>query len=257
MNDKPAPLTDFDLLAYADGQLDAARHSEVERLLAENPVQAETVGEWRQQDEALAALFGPASEEVVPGRLQPRNIVRAGAAARNRVLQFAAAATVLVGVGIGAGWMARGLTEPSGRSGVTLVSEAVTAHSIYSVEVVHPVEVRADQEAHLATWLSRRLDRPLTIPDLRAKDFDLVGGRLLPAETGPAAQFMYEDKAGHRVTLYVVPRSGNSETALLYSQLDRLEAFYWTDKGISCAIVGDLPRDRLKALAVASYDQLG
>ena len=257
MNDKPAPLTDFDLLAYADGQLDAARHAEVERLLAEYPEHAATADEWRRQDEALSALFAPVGEEPVPQRLRPGQIVRVRAETRNRALQFAAAAIVLVGVGIGAGWMARGLTEPSAQPGATLVSEAVTAHSVYSVEVVHPVEVRADQETHLATWLSRRLDRPLTIPDLRNKDFNLVGGRLLPAETGPAAQFMYEDKAGHRVTLYVVPHIGNSETALLYRQLDRLEAFYWTDKGISCAIVGDLPREARKALAVASYDQLG
>ena len=46
------------------------------------------------------------------------------------------------------------------------------------------------------TWLSRRLGRQLTAPDLAAQGFDLIGGRLLPASTGPAAQLMIRIRAG-------------------------------------------------------------
>ena len=35
------------------------------------------------------------------------------------------------------------------------------------VEVAHPVEVGAAQEAHLLQWLSKRLGRKLAAPDLR------------------------------------------------------------------------------------------
>ena len=45
-------------------------------------------------------------------------------------------------------------------------------------------------------WLSKRLGRPLVVPDLAAVGFRLMGGRLLPAEDGPAAQFMYETGKG-------------------------------------------------------------
>ena len=48
-----------------------------------------------------------------------------------------------------------------------------------------------------------------------------MGGRLLPAEDGPAAQFMYENCTGERLTLYL--RSG-------------IGAFYWSDEGFDYAI---------------------
>jgi hypothetical protein len=38
------------------------------------------------------------------------------------------------------------------------------------------------QEAHLIQWLSKRLGRQLIAPDLTAGGFQLMGGRLLPAD---------------------------------------------------------------------------
>ena len=61
----------------------------------------------------------------------------------------------------------------------------------------------ADQEAHLVAWLSKRLGTQLKIPQLSGLGFNLVGGRLLPGDQGPVAQFMYQDAQGQRLTLYV------------------------------------------------------
>lgn len=33
--------------------------------------------------------------------------------------------------------------------------------------------------------------------------YELIGGRLLPGNAGPVAQFMYHDSSGQRLTLYV------------------------------------------------------
>ena len=79
------------------------------------------------------------------------------------------------------------------------------------------MEVDAGQEAHLMQWLSKRLGRQLVTPDLSGAGFRLMGGRLLPAEDGPAAQFMYENGTGERLTLYL--RSGiGDETAFRYHE---------------------------------------
>ena len=59
------------------------------------------------------------------------------------------------------------------------------------------MEVDAGQEAHLMQWLSKRLGRQLVTPDLSGAGLRLMGGRLLPAEDGPAAQFMYENDTGN------------------------------------------------------------
>ncbi len=53
------------------------------------------------------------------------------------------------------------------------------------------------------TWLSNRLKRSMTIPSLTEYGFQLVSVRLLPGEEGPAAQFMYQNAAGERLTLYI------------------------------------------------------
>jgi anti-sigma factor RsiW len=67
---------------------------------------------------------------------------------------------------------------------------------------------------------------------------------------------MYEDNAGHRVTLYIVPAKEGRETSFRYATFDRLDAFSWTDETISCALVGQLPRDRLREIAMQAYKQL-
>jgi len=81
-----------------------------------------------------------------------------------------------------------------------ITADAIAAHRTYSVEVRHPVEVDAGQEAHIVQWLSKRLGHQLIVPDLTVAGFRLMGGRLLPAEDGPAAQFMYENGTGERLT---------------------------------------------------------
>jgi anti-sigma factor RsiW len=115
-----------------------------------------------------------------------------------------AASWLAVGAGVGAvigGSVPRSFEVPSQAPAFARLADV--AYAVYSPEVRHPVEVGAPDEAHLTSWLSMRLGQPLSVPSLQEYGYTLVGGRLLPGETGPAAQFMYEDQAGARVTLYV------------------------------------------------------
>ena len=76
-----------------------------------------------------------------------------------------------------------------------VAGNAIAAHRIYVSERLHPVEVPAEQEAHLVQWLSRRVGKPLTAPNLKPQGYRLIGGRLLPAGGEAAALFMYENRA--------------------------------------------------------------
>jgi anti-sigma factor RsiW len=67
--------------------------------------------------------------------------------------------------------------------------------------------------------LSKRLGRQLVVPDLAVAGFRLMGGRLLPAEDGPAAQFMYENANRDRLTLYLRAGVGD-ETAFQQTSPD-------------------------------------
>lgn len=252
-------ISESDLIAYADGELDAERRAEVEAHLAAAPEDAATVAAWRRQDEALATLYGSVAEEAVPARLGIRQLERRRTMGTAGGWRMAAAAVFLLFAGGAAGWLVHGGPGSGGAAaaGGALVTEALDAHALYAGEVVHPVEVRGDDRSHLKAWLSKRLDRQLAVPDLKSAGFTLVGGRLLPAGTSPAAQFMYEDRSGRRITLYIVPIKEQPETAFRYTKTGSLEAFSWTDEAIACAVVGDLPRDQLHALAMAAYRQLG
>ena len=189
------------------------------------------------------------------GALSPYRIDREIRTNRSRNMRMAAAAVLLVAVSGLSGWFGRELATGLSQADFSLVSEAMAAHSLYTREVVHAVEVKADQEEHLATWLSKRLDRPLVIPDLRKQGMTFVGGRLLPANGGPAAQYMYEDESGKRVTLYIVPAAGKEETSLRYTASNGLVSWLWTDNELECALVGDLPRERLQEIAMSAYKQ--
>ncbi|MXN48469.1 anti-sigma factor [Shinella kummerowiae] len=245
-----------DLHAYADGMLDAPARAAVEAYLADNPGAAEEVAGWKRQNESLRVLYDfPA--EPVPRRLDVHHIEREIRPATGRSGRMAAAAVLFLTLGAAIGWYGGGRFSTAQPAEIALADEAMKAHRVYSGEVIHPVEVWAGEKAHLKAWLSKRLDRSLAIPDLAASGFTLVGGRLLPSANGPAAQVMYQDETGRRVTLYIVPvKSDREETSFRHAAIGPLEAFVWTDEAISCALVGDVPRDRLLELATLAYKQL-
>lgn len=251
MNKQPL---ESDLHAYVDGRLDVVRRAEVEAWLAANAEDAVRVADWQRQKEALHRRFDPVLEEMVPERLLQAGTGRGAFAYRS--LGGMAAALAWVVVGGMAGYFVRG---PGEAGSAPLASRAIThqaalAHAVFVPEVRHPVEVGADQEAHLVQWLSKRLGTSIRAPSLQASGFKLMGGRLLPGEAGPAAQFMYQDAGGRRVTLYLRTKAtGGTGTAFRFARENGLSAFYWVDGSVGYALVGDLKRDELLGLAESAY----
>lgn len=253
-----APVTEADLQAYADGRLEESRRMAVEAWLAARPEEAERVADYRRLSEALRGAYDAVLEEPVPERLP--QALRPGP----RLRRYAAvAAWLAVGIAIGviSGWQlheTRPAAPPAADIGAGMAHRAAIAHATYSPEVRHPVEVGADQEAHLVAWLSKRLGAPLRAPKLEAVGYNLVGGRLLPGESGPVAHFMYQCNQGTRVTLYVRTEAANNrETAFRYAEEGKVRVFYWIDRKLGYALSsGDISKDDLFKVANAVYQQL-
>jgi anti-sigma factor RsiW len=250
-------VCDDDLLAYVDGALPPERVEEVEAWLAANPRDAERVRQWREQVDGLHRLFDPVLDEPIPSRL----CVGVVTAPKQRpwlgpILRIAAMLVLVSGSGAGGWWLRGGVGGGVQPTGVMVASEALTAHVVFAAEVRHPVEVAATERTHLVAWLSKRLGAELKVPDLSAAGFSLVGGRLLPASSGPAAQFMYENADGRRVTLYLRRNPDGNETAFRFAAQGRVESFYWLDGSLGYALVGDVERERLMEMAKAVYHQL-
>lgn len=268
-----SPITEADLHAWIDGQLSAERGREVEAYVAARPEEAARVQAWRAQKQELHARFDPVQDETVPQRLLH--------AARPRSTWFAqryAAGIAIALVSAAVSWFARGALDaeasrlasaPAGPSHAASTApelsgfarRAAVAHVVYSPDVRRPVEVGADQEQQLVAWLSKRLGTEVKPPSLQALGYELIGGRLLPGDTGPVAQFMYHDAIGQRLTLYVTreaPRlAGESQTAFRFGQDGPVNVFYWVDKNFGYAISGGVERQVLRRVSQEVYRQLG
>ncbi|HEV3011594.1 MAG TPA: anti-sigma factor [Burkholderiales bacterium] len=251
------PVSEQDLQAYADGKLPQERHAAVAAWLAAHPEDAERIESYRRLAEELRSTYDGVLDEPVPERLQ--RTLRPARARRVALV----AMWVALGAALGAilGWQLHSLQRfppPAAEAASVLAKRAAVAHATYSPEVRHPVEVGADQETHLVAWLSKRLGTQLRAPKLESVGYSLVGGRLLPGESGPVAHFMYQCKAGTRVTLYVrSDMASNRSTAFRYAREGSVGVFYWVDGKSGYALSsGDISKEDLLNVANAAYQQL-
>lgn len=234
------------------------------------PDDDDALPDWARQRDALRQLHREVLDEPVPlALLAAAERAEGRRADQTRWMRWGGMAAGLL-MAFAAGWLASGQWSPGahgramarGPLGPEFVHAAAVAHAVYAPEKRHPVEVAAAEQQHLVQWLSRRLDRPLKVPDLSAEGYTLVGGRLLPGDQGARAQFMFEDGAGQRITLYLgalndgaaVAQSGGS--AFSFSAEGPVPSFYWVEGGFGYALAGKLPRESLLRLATVVYRQL-
>lgn len=264
--------TDEQLSACLDGELQGAERQAVEAWLREHPEDAARVRLWAADAEALRVRLSPWLAEPVPPALAAvvqRGVPGSAVLRRPVVLpRWAMAASaagllllggVLGGLGVWQWQPARGAAAGLAAAGAVQtgwVQRAAAAHAVYVPEPRHAVEVKA-QEEHLARWLTRRIDVPVKLFDLREQGFELVGGRLLPDGAGKSAQLMYQDAQGLRVTVYLRKPEVGTPAAFRYERQGELGLFYWVESGAGYALVGNLPREQLLALAEAIYRQGG
>ena len=254
MSDKQQDIDETELHAYVDGLLDDDRRAVVEAALEADSDRAEQVRAYQEQNRRLMSLFGDVTKEEIPERLSVDQLIRRNAWQRR--IRAVAAAALWLAVGLGSGWGANELLRQSPTSPLEIACQAVDAHRVYTVEVRHPVEVEADEEKHLVAWLSKRLDYKIHMPHLDGFGYQLVGGRLLPSKQGAAAQFMYEDASGRRLTLYATKTLKNKVTAFRFTKAGGISAFYWLDGPVAYALIGEMERSELLQITNVAYEAL-
>lgn len=264
------PIGDDDLQAYLDGRLEGDRLQAVEVYLAANPEVAAGLAHDREIGAALRTALQAKFTEPLPQRLRLAEIQGMRRRKQMRQLRLIASLGFVLLTGAAGGWFARDMlapTSPGIDSGsvaaLSFTRDALSAYRTFVVEKRHAVEVDASQETHLVSWLSKRLGRQIQAPALEAFGFHLMGGRLLPATDAAgadvaAAQFMYENDDGRRMTLYV--RTGSdktgvgAETAFRFQQSGDAATFAWIDRGCGFALTAPTDRAQLLPIAEAIYE---
>jgi anti-sigma factor RsiW len=234
------PIEEDDLQAWVDGRLAPEDIEAVELYFAAHPELRERWLQYAEHRKELRAAYAGPAEKPIPARLCVARLMAAQRRRRHRQFaRIAAAAALLIVGGIG-GWSAHDLLPA-----LTSSASAVLANSVFDDAIA----------AHLVQWLSKRLGHRLTVPDLNALGFRLMGGRLLPADSGPAALFMYEDGKGTRLSCYYLVVDVVGETEFQFREQNGISAFYWVDDGLAYAIAANAPRDWLLKVAEIVYQQ--
>jgi anti-sigma factor RsiW len=253
-------IEEDDLQAWVDRRLTPKDNEAVEAYFAAHPESRARWSQYAEQREELRAVFAGPAEKMMPARLRIARLLAAQRRRRHRRLGRVAAAVALLTAGGIGGWGAHDLLPAltSSASAVlasSVFDDAIAAHRTFSVETRHPVEVGANEEAHLVQWLSKRLGHQLIVPDLGELGFRLMGGRLLPADSGPAALFMYEDAKGTRLSCYYIVTAVGGETEFKFREENGISAFYWVEDGLAYAIAANAPRGLLLKVAEMVYQE--
>lgn len=256
MSKQSNTISEHDLHAYVDGRLDGSQHDRVAAAIASDPELAGRAEALRRLSEAMHAAYDPVLSEPVPPEML-HTVISGG---RPPLLRLAAAAGWMIIGGVIGGFIVSQADLEFGAQTASvrpLSREAAYAHAVYVPEVRHPVEVGAAEREHLNAWLSKRLATPVVAPDVREAGYQLVGGRLLPDAGRPAAQFMYEDAHGSRVTLYVRTHGDDArETALRHVEDGGIGVVYWLDGRLAYALAGSIERAELERIAQEMYRAL-
>jgi anti-sigma factor RsiW len=259
MTPRGRPVKEDDLHARIDGQLPRERFEEVDAYLAAHPEEQTRFSQYAQQRQALRAAFAAQADSPIPmglrvahlleqqrrRRLRPTRSDRRGGVpdclGRRRRLGCARPC------GPGKLVAARGGRTHDHRRCDRRASDILgrgPPPGRGRCQPGDPSRAMALQAAGPTTRRTRSCRRRVP-PD---------GGRLLPGEDGPAAQFLYENGNGERLTLYL--RAGvGGETAFRFHEEGSIGAFYWSDEGFGYAIAAKADRNLLLRIAEIIYRQ--
>ncbi len=242
----PIPLiTDQDLHAFVDGELDGPRYRRVVAHLATHPVAAERINGFLRQHGELAVLhehladLDPLADartseltRELAGTIRHQRRVRLGLAGSG------VAAVVLVGL-----W---GLWGPDpGRVAERL---AWTRDLVDSGPQVLFGRDPFGGTPQLAAYSIRR-------PDLAAHGLKFVGGDALQGGDSPSVRLVDEDEEGRRVFLFVGAVGSDADVALTLVPEGHI-SLNWRRGPMVFALIGPKESDQLLAVMAATSEFL-
>jgi len=238
----PDAISELDLMAYVDDQLDPERRIAVEDHLSRHPVlAAQIMDDLRRRDELRLALTEAASTlsnhrlELPAERLGRRLSFRMALHRNRRVI----AASILVG----AGWFAHAMfggigADPASAAHILPVyaDEAIQAHRTVLVESQHDAAPAANAGGSIP------------LPHLPAT-FAPVGSHLVPTERGSAVQMLIHGPDEELLTLFAVETdSFNIEPPHAEAVRD-VNVAYWQSGWVAYVLSGTGDQKELLSLA--------
>ena len=249
MTDYRPAVRDLDLMAYADGLLDAdpERQAEVETYLRHHPQEGARVRDYAAQNTAIRRLYSPVLSEPVPERLRAVLEER-----RGRALGPVARAVIAAGLMLVAGftgWVIgqRGQSAPWPLQAV-VERMRMTADRPYVLsrsDSDRALEPAMAERTPPLDWLSHQIAVSLQLPDLTSQGFTLVEKRLVAANGPPAVQVIYATSSGRQLSLFLRTRWQDETPQLRFAETDGVTMVYWLEGPLAYALAGQLDRQEM------------
>ena len=229
-------VTESDLHAFVDGQLDAPRRIEVADYLAGHPeAAAQVMGDLRTRDElrlalAAAPAAAPAARSDELARRLGRSLAR-----RRLVDRFRPATAAMIMLAIG--WTAHSQLG------------ATTAQALGTVPPYVETAVRAHQTSQLRAGMRSQPEAPafdraeilsataIEVPAL-PRGWRVADVQVFPSEFGPSIEMAIEAGAMGRVSLFAARPGNFAVYSAESSQRGDVGAAYWQMGEVAYVLVG-------------------
>ncbi len=227
-------ITDTDLSAFLDGELESGRAAQVEQELAIDTTLARRLNAFAADRRLTAALFAPVAGLDLPAAWQLRLSRPTRPPAIRSLPVWAALAAGIVLAVIGA----RFALAPRGDQ---LIAEALQAGQ---------TGLSPPSQTHAALpVIGGMAVRP---PDLARFGLALAAVGVHPAEH--AVSFLYRNPAGEQVTLFVRPSPGSTRFEM--TQSGGFRVCIWQDDVLTAVLAGHMEAGAMMRLAAAAYAAL-
>ena len=244
------PITEADLHAFIDGQLEAARRVEVEDYLARHPdVAAQVMADMRARDMLRLAFADAPARRSLRLLEAAHRLERSFAWRRIRLCVRQAAAIAFL---IGLGWVAHD------RTGVFEIGDTEAAPR-------PPAFVMDAQHAHETAQLRARMVSQVATPVYNPAEILKETGIILPAlpvswrvtdvqvfpsHEGHSIEVSLEASALGRVSLFAAQLSSSGVMAPRTARSPTGRTVYWQSGALAYALTGSAPEPALKQAAL-------
>jgi anti-sigma factor RsiW len=246
-------LSEGELHAFIDGELDDARAGAVAAIIAASPALSERVERFGFDKDMIPRAYGPLIDLPLPASLrQAVTGARPAGPARRAPIRFIPAAMALA-----AAIVVAVIAYPilSNLGGDPLVTEALAVRD----GQVHAERRYADAE--IATTATRdqlvkaALLVPVKVPNLEKDGYRLTAITAYPDRGGHhALQLSYRDRNGVLFTMYLRQTAGADRFEL--SRRKDMQVCVWQNDDLSVVMLGQMPAHEMLRVATATYADL-
>lgn len=231
------PVTEIEIEAYVDGQLDAARRMAVEDHLARHADLAARVMTDLRAKSALQVLFQ--ADQALPSR-----ITLAAGLLNKRLARRRRRLPVLMGLASAATVSALLLLPTTKDAVPSYVGEAVMSHRIGLIRASMASQIESPRLDAREIMRSTHIRVPILPSGWRITDV-----QLFPADAGPALQIMIRTAANQTVSIFAMRDANHSATAPVAVRRGSDAVAYWYRGGISYALTGAMTPEALDSAA--------